>query len=122
MQIIVRGGAFDAERDIEPNGPVLWSGGDDELPAAVLAAMTTHFQPGTWYEIEEFEKVVGGMALIEGELEVTGAVTAEQLGVTNRWTAAIEVGQSKAALMICRSVLNHAKRLQPDRSNWIRVD
>jgi len=122
MRISIRHGVFNPDKDLQPIGEELWQGGDDELPAAVLAAMSRSFQPGTWYEIERFREIVAGMQPVEGDEDVRSAVVAEQLGVVNRWPAAIEIGQSQAALMICQSVLKHAQRFTTKPPIWVRVD
>lgn len=122
MRIKVRDGRYDPDSDVEPSGELLWEGGDDELPAAVLAGMSCDFEPGTWYLFDDFEKIIGLMVPVQREFEVTGSVSAEQYGVNRRWQAAIEVSQTKAALMVCKAVLEHAGRLRNSQEIWVRVD
>ena len=122
MRIIIRGGRFDPERDLEPSGDKLWEGGDDEMPAAALTSMSADFEPGTWYTLHDFRSLVTGMEPVDGENEVTSSVIAEQFGVAERWSAAIEIGQSRAALMICQSVLQYAQRFGTKDTVWVRID
>jgi hypothetical protein len=122
MRIIIRSGRFDVERDLQPSGVKLWEGGDDELPAAAITSMSQGFEPGTWYGIDEFRRLLASMEPAEGDNEVTSSVVAEQFGVAAPWSAAIEIGQSRAALMICRSVLQHAERFSSNDTLWVRID
>ena len=122
MHILVRGGSYDPDANIEPTGEYVWEGGNDELPAAVLVTMSDEFEPGTWYKITKFASLVTAMKPVSGEEEVLSAVIAEQAGVTEPWKAAIEVGQSKAALMICKSVVAHVARAVAATDAWVRVD
>ena len=122
MQIVIKMGRYDAEMDAAPDGPVLWEGGDDELPAAALAMISCDFAPGDWQPLSQFAGVIAGMNPAEAEQEVSSAVTASQAGVAAPWLASIAVGQTRAALMLCRSVVEHATTRSDWAGAWVRVD
>lgn len=123
MRIIVRSGEFSPQNDLQPNGAELWFGSADELPAAVLATMSNEFEPGTWYNITDFIRIVETMTPVPEQDEVVSTVATSQHGVVGAWEAAIEVGQSRAALMVCKSVCKHASSSNGDGGKrWIRVE
>ena len=125
MRIEVRKGPFSPTRDdIEPLGEVVWRNDGDQmdLPAAILTTLGQPFEPGTWYSIDEFKSLVEGMIPKQGQEEVSSAVAASQAGVESDWTATISVGQSEAALMVGRSVLEFALRQPESNLLWVRVD
>ncbi|RUX31898.1 hypothetical protein EOA13_02625 [Mesorhizobium sp. M7A.F.Ca.US.011.01.1.1] len=122
MRIIIRDGEFSYENDLQPAGQELWAGGADDLPAAVLASMSNEFEPGTWYAMDDFVRIVGIMKPVSGQDEVLSTVLAEQHGVDGTWQAWMEIGQSQAALMVCKSVCDHAVRRRKAGLRWIRVD
>lgn len=122
MRITVRKGHFEPDTDLQPSGDEVWTGGDEQLPAAILATMSADFEPGTWYKLEQFADLIASLAPVSPEQEVVSAVVAKQAGVGGQWHATIEIGQSQAALMICRSVALHASRIKAGEETWVRVD
>jgi hypothetical protein len=122
MLIRVRRGAFDPlSDDTQPDGDELWSGGDEELSAAVLNAMDKRFELGTWYGPDEFAVLLAELAPPQ-EHEVLSAIAVDQPGVSGPWTAAIQIGEDSAALMVCRSVVDHIRQLRAPGKVWVRVD
>ncbi|TPJ62780.1 hypothetical protein [Mesorhizobium sp. B2-7-1] len=121
MRVIIRGGDFSPETDLQPTGEEFWTGGADDLPAAVLAAMDANFELGTWYATKEFENIVSGMKPLPAKEEVSSTIPAEQAGVGGKWQAQMEIGQSQAALMVCRALCDYIRRYQ-EELRWIRVE
>jgi hypothetical protein len=122
MLIKVRRGPFNPRSgDLQPNGEELWSGGDEELSAAVLNAMNEQLQVGSWYTLEDFAKLLAELQPPQ-EHEVPSAITVQQLGVSCAWSTAIQIGESRAALMICRSVVEHVRRLRAPGNVWVWVE
>lgn len=125
MLIRVREGPFlpqgQAEMALEPAGNEIWAATVDDLSAAALHAAGVAVDPGEWYAMEEFKRLVyaaGGNA----EAAVFSAVSTPQAGVGKPWIATIEVAEPKAALMVCTSVVDHIERLRANRAVWIRVE
>lgn len=106
---------------LEPAGRELWMAEIDDLTAAALHAAGIGAEPGTWYELEQFKTLLGN-AHAPGENDVFSAVSAPQSGVYRPWVATIEVAERSAALMVCRSVVEHVERLASLNSVWIRVE
>ena len=122
MQIVIKTGRYIADTDSAPDGTVLWEGGDDELPAAALAMISKDFAPGDWQPLSQFASLVSSMKPAEADQEVSSAVTARQAGVTAPWRVSIAVGQTRAALMLCRSLVEHAAKRSDWNGAWVRVD
>lgn len=122
MLVKVRRGAFDAGAgDVEPVGEELWAGGHEGLAAASLAVANGSLEIGTWYPVDEFEALLNDVASVDDEA-VPSAVTIAQPGVGRPWSAAIEVDETRAALMLCRSVVRHARQLSDQGAVWVRVE
>ena len=114
-------GGVDRPEALEPVGGELWTGEIDDLTAAALHAAGVGAEPGTWYELEQFKALMAD-AEDAGEYDVFSAVSAPQPGVHRPWVATIEVAERSAALMVCRSVVEHVGRLASSNDVWIRVE
>lgn len=114
-------GRDDRPESLEPVGSELWSGEIEDLTAAALRAAGIGAEPGTWYELQQF-KALMAQARDADEPEVFSAVSAPQSGVQRSWVATIEVAERSAALMVCRSVVQHVERLTSTNNVWIRVE
>jgi hypothetical protein len=123
MLIKIRRGAFNPQSgDLEPAGDELWAGGDEELSAAILNAMNNQLEPATWYKLEEFTKLLAQIRPTR-EADVPSAITVEHPGVCSPWSTAIQIGESTAALMICRSVVEYVQRLRDARDDvWVTFE
>lgn len=119
MLIKIREGGKDIADSLEP-GSELWTGGDEELSAASLMAPDRDFEIGTWYPLDEFLKHMEAVDVTEDASP--GAVTVSQPGVRRPWQARIEVQEASAALMLCRSVTDHAARIAAGGKLWVRVE
>lgn len=111
----------DSPEALEPVGRELWAGEVDDLTVAALNAAGIKAEPGTWYKLEQFKALMidGGDAVGE---HVFSAVSAPQPGVQRPWVAIIEVDERSAAMMVCRSVVDHVERLKAPGDAWIRVE
>lgn len=114
-------GEIDREETLEPSGRELWSGTIDDLTAAALHAADVKADPGTWYELGQFKKLLDGATGAE-EGGVFSAVSTPQPGVNKPWIATIEVDEQSAALMVCRSIVEHIEQLRTSSDVWIRVE
>lgn len=127
MLIRVREGPYnpsgiqDRPEALEPVGRELWAGDIDDLAAAALHAAGVRAEPGTWYELKRFKELVKDANEANSE-NVFSTVSAPQPGVQRPWVATIEVDESSAALMVCRSVVDHVERLRTLIDIWIRVE
>lgn len=111
----------DRPEALEPIGAELWMGEIDDLAAAALHAAGVGAEPGTWYKLGQFKSLMA-QAQDTGEHDVFSAVSAPQPGVQKPWVATIEVAERSAALMVCRSVIEHVERLASSDDVWIRVE
>lgn len=111
----------DRPEALEPIGGELWTGEVDDLTAASLYAAGVGAEPGTWYELKQF-KALMAEASAAGEHDVFSAVSAPQPGVQRPWVATIEVAERSAALMVCRSVVEHVERIASASDVWIRIE
>lgn len=120
MLVKVRKGAIDAPEG-SGDDDELWSGGHEGLSAAALATAGTSLEVGTWYDVDDFERL---LVQISGGAsgEVRGAITVDQPGVDRSWSASIEVDETDAALMLCRSVVQHARLVGGNAGLWVRVE
>ena len=114
-------GEIDREETLEPKGRELWSGPIEDLAAAALHAAEVKADPGTWYKLDEFKALLNGASAGE-EGAVFSAVSAPQPGVYKPWVATIEVAEQSAALMVCRSIVEHIEQLKTSGDVWIRVE
>lgn len=114
-------GEIDHDDTLEPSGRELWSGTVDDLAAASLHAANVLADPGTWYKLEQFKDLLGSANVTE-EGGVHSTVSTPQPGVNKPWVATIEVAERNAALMVCRSVLQHIEQLDRVGDVWIRVE
>lgn len=114
-------GVLDRPEALEPVGRELWTGDIDDLTAAALNAAGVKAEPGTWYELGRFKVLMGDADNAVGEA-VFSAVSMPQPGVQRPWIATIEVDERSAALMVCRSVVDHVERLPASGDIWIRVE
>ena len=127
MLIRVREGPYDPSsildrpEALEPIGREVWAGDIDDLTAAALNAAGVKAEPGTWYELEQFKSLVKSADGVISEA-VFSTVVAPQPGVQRPWVATIEVDERSAALMVCRSVVDHVDCLNTSTDVWIRVE
>jgi hypothetical protein len=122
MLFKVHNGAFDPDAgDLEPRGEELWCGGNDDLSASVLTTVIDKLELGTWYKLEQFERLLAGRRPEKTD-GMPSAITITQPGVNKNWATAIEVDEQSAALMLCLSVLEHAHRLRSGDDIWVRVE
>lgn len=119
MLIKIREGGKDIADSVEP-GSELWTGGDEELSAASLMSPDRDFEIGTWYPLDEFLKHMDAVDVTDDASP--SAITVSQPGVRRPWHAKIEVREASAALMLCRSVTDHAARIAVDDKLWVRVE
>lgn len=127
MLIRVLEGAYDShgvtELDgaVEPKGREIWAAEVDDLTAAALHAAGTGIDPGTWYGLDQFKELVNAADPVD-EASVFSTVSTKQSGVGRSWTALIEIAEATAALMVCRSVIEHVEQLNKTSNVWIRVE
>ena len=114
-------GILDRPEVLEPVGRELWAGDIDDLTAAAVNAAGVRAEPGTWYGLERFKALVKDADGANSEV-VFSTVSAPQPGVQRPWVATIEVDERRAALMVCRSVVDHVERLKTSTDVWIRVE
>ena len=114
-------GQIDLDETLEPSGRELWSGTIDDLTAAALHAADVKADPGTWYKFAQFKALLDG-ANGTGDDGVFSAVSTPQPGVHKPWIATIEIAERSAALMVCRSIVEHVEQLRPSGDVWIRVE
>jgi hypothetical protein len=114
-------GGIDRNDAVEPKGREIWTAGVEDLTAAALHAAGTQVDPGTWYGLEQFKRLVSA-AKSADEANVFSTVSTRQSGVGRSWTAVIEVAQSTAVLMVCHSVIEHLDQLKKASDVWIRVE
>jgi hypothetical protein len=117
--IKIREGGKDIADSVEP-GSELWTGGDEELSAASLMSPDRDFEIGTWYPLDEFLKHMDAVDVTDDASP--SAITVSQPGVRRPWHAKIEVREVSAALMLCRSVTDHAARIAVGDKLWVRVE
>lgn len=114
-------GGIDQDDALEPTGREIWTARIEDLTAAALHAAGTRVSPGTWYGLEQFKELVNAADRAD-EASVFSTVSIRQSGVGRSWTAMIEVAESAAALMVCRSVIEHVEQLKKANDVWIRVE
>ncbi len=114
-------GRVDEDSALEPKGREIWRADVEDLTAAALHAAGTRVDPGTWYELKQFKELVNAADPAD-EASVFSTVSTRQSGVGRSWTAMIEVAVSAAALMVCRSVIEHVEQLKKANDVWIRVE
>lgn len=122
MLLKIQRGTFDPRaNDIAPTGEELWSGQVEELSAAMLTTMSPKLELGTWYRLDEFAQAIEEIEPDKNS-EVPSAITVNLPGVAKQWSTAIQVGQASAVLMICRSVIDHVKRMRVSGEIWVRFE
>jgi len=114
-------GGIDQDDALEPKGREIWSAEVEDLTAAALHAAGTLVDPGTWYKLEQFKELVN-VADPAQNANVFSTVSTRQSGVGRPWIAVIEIAESAAALMVCRSVIEHVEQLKTVNGVWIRVE
>lgn len=114
-------GTVDRDDTLEPRGREIWKAKVEDLTAAALHAAGTRVDPGTWYELKQFKELVDA-ANSTDDSKVFNTVSTTQSGVSRSWTAMIEVADSVAALMVCRSLIEHIEQRERASDIWIRIE
>lgn len=128
MKIRVKVGPYDPERliedhagSIEPQGREIWCGGEDDLSGAVLNSLDAELRLGTWYPFADFQKRVNDFATPDGH-EVPSTLAISQQGVEAVWSAAIQISESQAAMMVCSSIVKLISEMTPPNDVWVWVE
>lgn len=114
-------GTSDQDYSVEPKGREIWKSEIEDLTAASLHAAGMHVDPGTWYAFEQFEKLVDS-ANPEDEDRVFSTVSTIQSGVYQSWQAMIEVSETEAVFMVCKSLIEHIGQMRKHANIWIRIE
>lgn len=129
MLLMVREGPYDPEVIVmdEPTGPrgrEVWSGSVEGITVVALTGAGVEVQPGEWYTLARFAQLLDSARAegIDGPRTVYSAVTVQHAGVARPWEATIGIDELAAALMVCRSVVAHVRRLGRDDAFWVRVE
>ena len=129
MLVMVREGPYDPA-DIardglpEPKGPELWSGSVEDITVVALRAVGVEVEPGEWYELARFHDLIGAArADPTGSREaVYSTVTTRHAGVAKPWETRIGIEERAAALMVCKAVVEHVRRLAHPENIWVRIE
>lgn len=129
MHIRVKDGHFDpdnisGDEIAEPNGKEIWEGVVDTLTITSLRDASIQVEPGEWYPFATFKDLVDGARLDDRPLDETvfSTVVTKQSGVAMPWEATIGIRDASAALMVCRSLVNHIEQLPTAGMRWVRVE
>jgi hypothetical protein len=112
----------------DSEGEELWSASygdpttedEDGLSASVLASMLPEFQIGTWYELQSLRQKLDAANIEEAQSwTILDAFSKDISGVTS---FEVQVQTSRAALAMCRAVVDHVCRLGKGPGVWLRVE
>jgi hypothetical protein len=115
-------GTLDRDDTLEPKGRELWSHVVEGVTVTALLDAKVAIEPGSWYSLDQFKLLIEA-ADPSTDGGIYSTVSTIQPGVGRAWVATMEVRELNAALMVCRSVINHVERLSIQGSEiWVRVE
>jgi hypothetical protein len=128
MLVRVREGNYDptdmSEGAPEPRGCELWTGHAEDITVMAFRDAGVEIEPGEWYDLQSFSALLEAAKpkITREDQAVYSTVTTRHDGVAGGWSATIGVREFTAALMVCRSVVQHVRRLGGGDQVWLRVE
>lgn len=92
----------------------------DGLSASVLVAVLPDFQIGTWYEIGSFQQKLDAANDEEAQSWTILEIFVKDIGEFT--SCAFQAQASRAALAMCKAVVDHVRRLGKEVGVWVRVE
>lgn len=108
--------------DIAEPGSEVWAAEIADLTSSALQAALVPVRPGEWYPFEEFKTLISDNQESSIEDDSYATVLTTHPGVDASWSAAIEVGTLSAALMVCKSTVEHVERMKLSGKVWVWIE